>query len=224
MTTFYDEIGGEETITADRRRASTRRGRGRGAAPALPRGGPRPGRGAVPAVPHAVLGRPHDVLRPRGHPRLRMRHAPFAVTPDAKDHWLQHFRAGARRGRPAAGAGRAVLGLRHPRRAVHGQLVRVTLSPGDPVARRLRGRLGAEPTGSRWSRKTIRPPSARASTSSPSRISDSNVTDVVPTRDDPGPAVVGLGAEEDRAPVVDVGLRDDEVVRPLAQRLGRWRR
>ena len=30
----------------------------------------------------------------RGHPRLRMRHAPFAVTPLAKEHWLLHFRAG----------------------------------------------------------------------------------------------------------------------------------
>ena len=30
----------------------------------------------------------------RGHPRLRMRHAPFAVTPQAKEHWLMHFRAG----------------------------------------------------------------------------------------------------------------------------------
>ena len=30
----------------------------------------------------------------RGHPRLRMRHAPFAVTPVARDHWLKHFRAG----------------------------------------------------------------------------------------------------------------------------------
>ena len=29
----------------------------------------------------------------RGHPRLRMRHAPFAVTPTAQDHWLRHFRA-----------------------------------------------------------------------------------------------------------------------------------
>jgi hemoglobin len=29
----------------------------------------------------------------RGHPRLRMRHAPFAVTPTARDHWLLHFRA-----------------------------------------------------------------------------------------------------------------------------------
>ncbi len=30
----------------------------------------------------------------RGHPRLRMRHAPFAVTPAARDRWLHHFRAG----------------------------------------------------------------------------------------------------------------------------------
>jgi hemoglobin len=29
----------------------------------------------------------------RGHPRLRMRHAPYPVTPKAKDHWLRHFRA-----------------------------------------------------------------------------------------------------------------------------------
>jgi hemoglobin len=30
----------------------------------------------------------------RGHPRLRMRHAPFAVTPAAKEHWLRHFSDG----------------------------------------------------------------------------------------------------------------------------------
>lgn len=30
----------------------------------------------------------------RGHPRLRMRHAPFKVSPAAKDRWLVHFRAG----------------------------------------------------------------------------------------------------------------------------------
>jgi hemoglobin len=29
----------------------------------------------------------------RGHPRLRMRHMPFAVTPDARDRWLRHMRA-----------------------------------------------------------------------------------------------------------------------------------
>jgi hemoglobin len=39
-------------------------------------------------------GGPTTYSDTRGHPRLRMRHAPFAVTPRAKDHWLRHFRAG----------------------------------------------------------------------------------------------------------------------------------
>ncbi len=29
----------------------------------------------------------------RGHPRLRMRHMPFAITPAARDRWLVHMRA-----------------------------------------------------------------------------------------------------------------------------------
>jgi hemoglobin len=29
----------------------------------------------------------------RGHPRLRMRHAPFAIGPEARDHWLSRMRA-----------------------------------------------------------------------------------------------------------------------------------
>jgi hemoglobin len=28
----------------------------------------------------------------RGHPRLRMRHAPFAIGPDERDRWLAHMR------------------------------------------------------------------------------------------------------------------------------------
>ena len=39
-------------------------------------------------------GGPTTYSERRGHPRLRMRHAPFAVTPRAKEHWLTHFRAG----------------------------------------------------------------------------------------------------------------------------------
>jgi hemoglobin len=39
-------------------------------------------------------GGPTTYSQERGHPRLRMRHAPFAVTPTAREHWLQHFRAG----------------------------------------------------------------------------------------------------------------------------------
>ena len=39
-------------------------------------------------------GGPPTYSEQRGHPRLRMRHAPYAVTPKAKEHWLRHFRAG----------------------------------------------------------------------------------------------------------------------------------
>ena len=39
-------------------------------------------------------GGPSTYSDTRGHPRLRMRHAPFAVTPDAAQRWLVHFRDG----------------------------------------------------------------------------------------------------------------------------------
>jgi hemoglobin len=38
-------------------------------------------------------GGPSTYSEHRGHPRLRMRHAPFEVTPVAAEHWLKHFRA-----------------------------------------------------------------------------------------------------------------------------------
>ena len=34
-------------------------------------------------------GRPPDILRSRGHPRLRMRHAPFQIGPFERDAWLR---------------------------------------------------------------------------------------------------------------------------------------
>jgi hemoglobin len=38
-------------------------------------------------------GGPGTYSEQRGHPRLRMRHAPFKVNPDARDRWLTHMRA-----------------------------------------------------------------------------------------------------------------------------------
>ena len=38
-------------------------------------------------------GGPTTYGEERGHPRLRARHAPFAVTPRARDRWLIHMRA-----------------------------------------------------------------------------------------------------------------------------------
>jgi hemoglobin len=38
-------------------------------------------------------GGPTTYQDARGHPRLRMRHAPFHVNPDARDRWIGHMRA-----------------------------------------------------------------------------------------------------------------------------------
>jgi len=38
-------------------------------------------------------GGPTTYSDTRGHPRLRMRHAPFKVNPLARDRWLLHMRA-----------------------------------------------------------------------------------------------------------------------------------
>lgn len=37
-------------------------------------------------------GGPGTYSEQRGHPRLRMRHNPFHVNPDARDRWLAHMR------------------------------------------------------------------------------------------------------------------------------------
>lgn len=38
-------------------------------------------------------GGPTTYSEQRGHPRLRLRHAPFPVGPAARDRWLAHMRA-----------------------------------------------------------------------------------------------------------------------------------
>jgi hemoglobin len=38
-------------------------------------------------------GGPHTYDDQRGHPRLRMRHAPFVIGPDERDAWLSHMKA-----------------------------------------------------------------------------------------------------------------------------------
>jgi len=45
----------------------------------------------------------------RGHPRLRMRHAPFAVGPDERDRWLFHMRAAVEETAPSDPVRRALL-------------------------------------------------------------------------------------------------------------------
>ena len=37
-------------------------------------------------------GGPRTYQAERGHPRLRMRHAPFPIDDDARDRWIEHMR------------------------------------------------------------------------------------------------------------------------------------
>ena len=46
-------------------------------------------------------GGPQEYSSVRGHPALRMRHAPFAIGTDARDRWLTHMRAALQGMHPA---------------------------------------------------------------------------------------------------------------------------
>jgi hemoglobin len=53
-------------------------------------------------------GGPQTYSEERGHPRLRMRHAPFAIGPRERDRWLTHMRAALDSLGPAPVARRAL--------------------------------------------------------------------------------------------------------------------
>ena len=71
----------------------------------------------------------------RGHPRLRMRHAPFHIDSDARDRWLtQHARRGGLP-RPRADARGGALGLPRAGRAQPGQPARLSRARRAPRGR-----------------------------------------------------------------------------------------
>ena len=92
--TFYDEIGGYPTIAKIVDRFYEGVATDEVLRPLYPEEdlGPAAERFTLFLVQY--WGGPTTYSDNRGHPRLRMRHAPFAVTPKARDHWLLHFRAG----------------------------------------------------------------------------------------------------------------------------------
>ncbi len=91
--TFYELVGGEETF----RRLVRRFYEGVAGDPELRAMYPEEDLG--PAEERLTLfliqywGGPRTYSDNRGHPRLRMRHAPFTVDRAAHDAWLRHMRA-----------------------------------------------------------------------------------------------------------------------------------
>ncbi|KWX00036.1 globin [Carbonactinospora thermoautotrophica] len=90
--TFYEAVGGEETF----RRLVHRFYQGVAEDPLLR---PMYPEDDLPGAEERLRlflmqywGGPHTYSERRGHPRLRMRHAIFPITPAARDAWLRHMR------------------------------------------------------------------------------------------------------------------------------------
>ncbi len=94
MTTFYEEIGGSPTIRSIVKRFYQGVATDEVLRPMYPEADLGPAEERFAMFLEQYWGGPTTYSDQRGHPRLRMRHAPFAVTPEAKEHWLLHFRAG----------------------------------------------------------------------------------------------------------------------------------
>jgi len=90
--TFYDAVGGHPTFVALVRRFYA------GVAGDAPLRALYPEEDLGPAEDRLrgfleqYWGGPTTYSEERGHPRLRMRHAPFSVTPDMRDRWIRHMR------------------------------------------------------------------------------------------------------------------------------------
>jgi hemoglobin len=93
VTTFYDAVGGHDTFLALVRRFYD----GVAGDPELRALYPEEDLGPAETRLRMFLeqywGGPTTYGEQRGHPRLRMRHAPFSVTPEMRDRWLTHMRA-----------------------------------------------------------------------------------------------------------------------------------
>ena len=91
--TFYDRVGGAEAF----RRMVARFYAGVAEDDALralyPEADLGPAEDRLRMFLEQYWGGPHTYSEQRGHPRLRMRHAPYPVTPAMRDRWLHHMRA-----------------------------------------------------------------------------------------------------------------------------------
>jgi hemoglobin len=92
--TFYDEIGGHETVARIVEVFYERVAEDPVLRPLYPEEDLGPAAARLTMFLVQYWGGPTTYSTQRGHPRLHIRHAPFAVTEEARDRWLEHFRAG----------------------------------------------------------------------------------------------------------------------------------
>ncbi|WP_089772949.1 globin [Ruania alba] len=92
QATFYAAIGGEETFRAIVHRFYELVAEDELLRPMYPEEDLGPAEDRLRMFLEQYWGGPTTYSDTRGHPRLRMRHAPFRVSPAARDRWLAHMR------------------------------------------------------------------------------------------------------------------------------------
>lgn len=89
---FYQEVGGAETFALLVERFYAGVATDELLRPMYPEDDLGPAADRLRMFLEQYWGGPDTYSATRGHPRLRMRHAPFAVGPAARDRWLVHMR------------------------------------------------------------------------------------------------------------------------------------
>ncbi|MGY1846148.1 MULTISPECIES: globin [unclassified Blastococcus] len=90
--TFYDEVGGEETFRRLVQRFYAAVRTDPVLQPLYPQDDWEGAETRLRGFLEQYWGGPTTYSEQRGHPRLRMRHAPFAIGPVERDAWLTHMR------------------------------------------------------------------------------------------------------------------------------------
>lgn len=90
--TFYDAVGGEETFHKIVARFYAEVAKDEVLRPLYPDEDLGPAEEKLRLFLMQYWGGPHTYSEARGHPRLRMRHAPFVIGPIQRDAWLRCMR------------------------------------------------------------------------------------------------------------------------------------
>lgn len=90
---FYEKVGGKETFI----KIANKFYEGVASDPVLrpmyPEEDLKPATVRLQLFLEQYWGGPSEYQELRGHPRLRMRHMPFKINPEAREHWLMHMRS-----------------------------------------------------------------------------------------------------------------------------------
>jgi hemoglobin len=90
---FYEQVGGKETFRKIAAKFYEGIATDEVLRPMYPEEDLGPAQERLQLFLEQYWGGPSAYQELRGHPRLRMRHQPFTINPDARERWLKHMRA-----------------------------------------------------------------------------------------------------------------------------------